>query len=310
MKLFFAPLQGYTDHHYRRLHHTLAGGVDTYFSPFLRWDGALRNKDLRDIQPDNNSGVPLVPQVICADGDELAHLLDVLQPLGYRQVDINMGCPFPLQTARGRGSALLARDETLASVLHEMERRPELTFSVKMRSGFTSVDEGLRCLQRLNDLPLQWVTLHPRLGRQQYKGTPDMEAFAQLASVCQHPVVYNGDLHSRQQIDDLQRTHPTLFGVMLGRGLLARPTLACEWRQQQDLTDSEVLQCSLRLHRQLYDEATRTLQGDQQILSRMRAYWEYQQPLIDKKVYKRLMKSGSCRNYEEAVALLSHSLPR
>ena len=83
MDLFFAPLQGYTDHVFRRIHHDLVGGVDAYFSPFLRWDGGkLRNKDLRDILPENNRGVPLVPQVIASGVDELAPLLDVVQQNG------------------------------------------------------------------------------------------------------------------------------------------------------------------------------------------------------------------------------------
>ncbi len=306
MKLFFAPLQGYTDHRYRCLHQTIFGGIDCYFSPFMRCDGGqLRNKELRDILPDNNAGTMLVPQLICASGDELAHLLDAVQQLGYSQVDINMGCPFPLQTGRGRGAALLAREEALESVVREIERRREVAFSVKMRSGFSSTDEGMRSLHRLNETPLQRVTLHPRLGRQQYKGVPDMEVFAQMAAVCRHPVVYNGDICNTVQIDELHHTFPTLHGVMIGRGLLARPTLAWEWHNHTTLSDGAVLQQSLLMHRQLYNTARQTLQGDQQILGRMHAFWEYQQPLIDKKIYKRLMKAGNCRTYEEAVAMLS-----
>lgn len=305
MRLFFAPIQGYTDHLYRSLHQTLIGGVDVYFTPFVRWDnGCIRNKDLRDIMPENNVGVVTIPQVICANGDELARLLDTLQTLGYSQVDVNMGCPFPLQTGRGRGAALLANEEALESMVHEMERRPEVVFSVKMRSGLNSIDEGLRSLCRLNEVALQWVTIHPRLGRQQYKGTPDMESFAQMATACCHPVVYNGDIRSTKQIDELCKAYPTLHGIMMGRGLLGRPTLAWEWQQRQTLSNSEVVQRSIEIHRQLYEQACRSMQGDQQILGRMRAFWEYQQPLIDKKVYKRLMKAGSCRRYEEAVLMV------
>ena len=94
--LHFAPLQGYTDDVYRRLHHRLVGGIAAYYKPFVRWEHCgVRSKDLRDIAPEHNEGVPVVPQVIAADADELARLVDVIAPLGYRRIDLNMGCPFP-----------------------------------------------------------------------------------------------------------------------------------------------------------------------------------------------------------------------
>ena len=50
--LHFAPLQGYTDDVYRRLHHRLVGGIAAYYTPFVRWEhGGVRSKDLRDIAP-------------------------------------------------------------------------------------------------------------------------------------------------------------------------------------------------------------------------------------------------------------------
>ena len=103
--LHFAPLQGYTDDVYRRLHHRLVGGIAAYYTPFVRWEyGGVRSKDLRDIAPEHNEGVPVVPQIIAADADELARLVDVVAGLGYRRIDLNMGCPFPLQARHGRGS--------------------------------------------------------------------------------------------------------------------------------------------------------------------------------------------------------------
>lgn len=302
MDLFFAPLQGYTDHVFRRIHHDLVGGVDAYFSPFLRWDGGkLRNKDLRDILPENNRGVPLVPQVIASGVDELAPLLDVVQQNGYDRVDINMGCPFPMQTGRGRGAALLAHPDRMETLLRESARRPELTVSVKMRIGFSEPEEGLRAVEMLNGFDISFLTIHPRLGTQHYKGQADMDAFAACMAVSRHPVVYNGDLVSTAQIDVLSRRFPDLKGVMLGRGLLARPTLAVEWRTGNPLSDDECLRRSLAMHDCLCEYAHNTLQGDHQVLARLQTFWEYQPPLMDKRVYKRLMKSKSLAGYEAVL---------
>lgn len=301
MRLFFAPLQGYTDYLYRNAHRLLVGGVDAYFSPFVRWDGSLRNKDVRDVSSSNNEGTPVVPQLIAADVDELNPLLDLVEQQGYRRVDFNMGCPFPLQTGRGRGSALLARPDSVRLLMEAFRQRPELQLSVKMRAGFDNASQGLEVVSLLNDYPLEFITIHPRLTSQQYKGSVDGEAFGRMLVASHHRVVFNGDVGSVADIDGIAQRWPQLHGVMVGRGLLARPTLASEWRQGTSLPEAEVLRVSLALHNRLFDDACRLLQGDQQVLARMRAFWEYQQPLIDKKSYKRLMRTSSLRNYEETV---------
>lgn len=305
MKLFFAPLQGYTDHIYRSIHNEVAGGIDEYFSPFVRCDGGtIRNKDLRDIAPENNSGISFVPQVIAAGADELVPLLDAVGQAGYRRVDLNLGCPFPLQTARGRGAAALANPNKVGQMMQLLQQHSSLKASVKMRLGFTSTDEGLKTIVILNNFDLQYITIHPRLGVQQYKGEPDLEAFARLKEASHHPIVYNGDITSPDDIDRIASLFPDLYGIMIGRGLLARPTLAKEWREGRECSEGERLATSVEMHRRLYEYACRTLQGDQQVLARMQAFWEYQKPLVDKKVYKRLMKTTSLRNYEEAVRSL------
>ena len=65
LPIYFAPIQGFTDDIYRRVHHKIAGGVKYYYTPFVRVEvGIIRSKDVRDIAPDNNNGVPVVPQII------------------------------------------------------------------------------------------------------------------------------------------------------------------------------------------------------------------------------------------------------
>jgi len=283
----------------------VAGGIDAYFSPFVRCDnGKIRNKDLNDIAPENNSSINLVPQVIATGVDELAPLLDAVEQAGYRRVDLNLGCPFPLQTGRGRGAAALANPDKVEKMMQLLQQHSSLKASVKMRLGFTSTDEGLKTIVILNNFDLQYITIHPRLGVQQYKGQPDLEAFARLKEASHHPIVYNGDITSPDDIDRIASLFPDLYGIMIGRGLLARPTLAREWREGREYSNAERLATSVEIHSRLYDHACRTLQGDQQVLARMQAFWEYQKPLVDKKVYKRLMKTTSLRNYEEAVRSL------
>lgn len=227
LSIFCAPLQGVTDARFRRQHYLLHGGVDCYFTPFLRWERqGVRPKDRRDVLPTANQGVPVVPQVIAANRDEFCHLCDFLQKLGWTAIDLNMGCPFPMQTGHGRGAGLLLHPDRVGGILQEMASRPEVSFSVKMRLGQQSVDEAFSLIPILNATPLHHVTLHPRLGVQQYSGSTDRESFAKFYALIQHPLVYNGDITSANQVYRLEKEFPDLEGVMIGRALVDCPDLA------------------------------------------------------------------------------------
>ena len=322
MYIAFAPLQGYTDAIYRQAHHECVGGVDEYYTPFIRIEkGEVRRKDLRDTDPERNAGVPTVPQVIASGGDEFARLCDALQQQGWLRIDLNMGCPFPMQVRAGRGSGLLSHPDRVEEILREMQRRPEVVFSAKMRTGWESVDEGLSCMNIINTMPLQHVTLHPRLGRQQYKGTPDLEAFARFLEVCKHPMVYNGDIMHAEcgkwkvgNVDgtDITALFPDLKGVMLGRGLLARPWItACAGGTPAypvDAGGTPAHPVLRSMHERIYRHATETLCGESQMLSHLHAFWEYIE--IPHKQKKAIMKATTLPRYREAVALALSVAPR
>ena len=287
----FAPLQGYTDSAYRRAHHECVGGVDEYYTPFVRIEGGeVRKKDLRDTDPEANAGVPTVPQVIAKDGDEFARLCDALQEQGWGRIDLNMGCPFPMQVKAGRGSGLLQHPDHIEEIQREMLRQPEVLFSVKMRLGQESMDEGLALMPIVNDMPLVHVTLHPRLGRQQYKGVADREAFSRFYELCRHPLVYNGDIATMEDASGVQQRCSGLKGVMIGRGLLARPWMTGDKGAAQVLQD---------MHATVYRHAVENLCGDSQILSRLHAFWEYVD--LPHKQKKAIMKATSLPRYRESV---------
>ena len=296
----FAPLQGYTDAVYRRAHWECAGGVDEYYTPFVRIEkGEVRRKDLRDTDPVVNEGIPTVPQVIAKDGDEFARLCDSLQGQGWRRIDLNMGCPFPMQVKAGRGCGLLQHPERIEEILKEMQRRPEVVFSVKMRLGQECEEEGLAVMPLINEMPLMHVTLHPRLGKQQYKGVADREAFGRFMEVCRHPMVYNGDVaelkteNGKLKIGADAVDSAQIKGVMIGRGLLAQPWMH-GYKEPHEVIKS--------MHTIIYRHAAEHLCSDSQILSRLHAFWEYLD--IPHKQKKAIMKATTLPRYREAVAAL------
>lgn len=306
MEIHFAPLQGYTDDCYRRAHHRLLGGIDCYYTPFVRLEhGAAREKDLRDVRPDFNEGVPVVPQVIARDGQELSALIEVLRPMGYKRLDINMGCPFTLQTRHGRGAGLLPNPEAVEDICRIVRQyEGELTISVKMRLGLHAVDEWQHVLPILNDTPLVHICLHPRTADEGYAGTVHMDEFEAFARRCHHPLLYNGDLRTPADIEHIAEQYPFLKGVMIGRGLLARPSLGTEWRNHHNISQSEQTVFLSTLHNALLEDYSEYIPSEAQILQKIRTFWDYAEPTIGRKAWKKIHKAGTLRNYQKAVSAL------
>lgn len=303
-KIYAAPMQGYTDEVWRHLHNALFGGIDAYFTPFMRVErGEVRPRDVRGITSELNKGLTLVPQVIFRDADELDMLTRAVAEAGYTRFDLNLGCPFPPQVKHGRGAALITRPEVLreaADLLRECY--PELSCSVKMRLGINDPGEWRQTIDVLNDMPLTEITIHPRIARQQYSGELFMDAFREFAAASKHPVVFNGDLHTPEQIADVLTANPSLRGVMLGRGLLARPTLAAEYRGMEYRPGTDALTQILQFHDSILNYYRSTLCGDAQILLKIKPFWDYLEPLIGHRAAKQIRKAASMPKYLSAVA--------
>ncbi|MEG2594414.1 MAG: tRNA-dihydrouridine synthase family protein [Bacteroides sp.] len=304
--LHFAPLQGYTEAPYRDAHATVFGGIDTYYTPFVRIErGEFRRKDTRDIEPENNHVAHLVPQLIASDVEKAKTILALFIEKGYREVSINLGCPFPILAKRHNGSGMLPYPEEVKALLAIVEQHPEIRFSVKMRLGWENSEECLALAPLLNDLPLEHIALHARLGKQQYKGEVDLDAFAAFADVCQKPLIYNGDLLTVEDIQQIEKRFPQLAGIMIGRGLLANPALAMEYKTGVSLSPEELREKLRTLHAAVYARYEEQLQGgDEQLLHKIKPFWDYLEPALDRKVWKAIHKSGSLNKYQAAVRLV------
>lgn len=311
LKVLFAPLQGYTTGIYRAAHAKIFGGIEAYYAPFLRIEnGHPRERDLRDLE--TPAGVPgsprVIPQVIANSVEEFKVLADAILQKGFTEIDFNMGCPFPMQVNRHRGAGLLNDTRTVQEIMNEIARLSAAgtaKFSVKMRLGQESPDEEFALLPILNDTPLTHITLHPRLGKQQYKGAIDIKSFEKFYSECRHPLVYNGNITDVSQIQEMERRYPNLAGVMIGRGLLAQPSLAAEYKAgKANITGKEFTDKLLQIHQIIFEHARQTFQGDSQILAHVQSFWDYLEPSIPKKTFKRIKKAGKLSVYADAVSTL------
>ena len=158
-EVYMAPMQGVTEAPFRNLFEQYFGGIDAYYTPFIRWEhGGVRRKDLRDISPDRNSVCKLVPQLLAGTADEAESILQYIIDCGYREVDINMGCAYPVLAKKGKGSGILAHPEQVADLLQVVHRHSQVKFSVKMRFEFDDIGFRVKFLDKDdNDMGAEYL---------------------------------------------------------------------------------------------------------------------------------------------------------
>lgn len=305
MKIYAAPLQGYTDTAWRSAHRSLYGdGVDAYFAPFVRVErGEVRRRDLVDTAP--TTAYTLVPQVIFRDVAEFDIAVQALVNQGYTQVDLNLGCPFPPQVKHGRGAGALVNPQLLTEVAERMHSLPHVRFSVKMRLGVDDSRQWRASAVALAAMPLEFVTIHPRIARQGYKGELLFDELAEAIRILPHPIIFNGEVAEIQDIDRATAIEG-VSGVMIGRGLLRRPSLVAEWQQGREWTPAERLRKMCELHHLVYEQRKERLRGGEaQVLQSMRTFWDYADGEVDRRLLKAIRKATTLPRYLEAVNQLA-----
>ena len=303
MELSFAPMEGVTYSIYRRIHAEMFPGADVYYAPFLAPDSTGRFKagNLRDILPENNAGIHLIPQILCNAAAPFLAVAAELAALGYGEVDLNVGCPSGTVVAKHKGAGMLADLEALDRCLAEIFENCPLRVSVKTRLGFKSAQEFPAVLAVYRKYPLSRLIVHARDREGMYRSAPDRDAFA-AALDCAFPVVYNGDIFTPQDADAVTMRFPKLSGLMLGRGAVCNPALFRAIRGGMPLEKDEL--------RAFHDRLTAAYLASglapQFTAARMKELWYYQQCLFpgSEKLCKAIFKSRSFSDYSAAVSAL------
>lgn len=251
MTIYFAPLEGVTDVIYRRTHAACFSGVDKYFIPFVSPTHHLvfTPKEKRSVSPAENAGFYAVPQILTKYADQFLWAARELRDLGYEEVNLNLGCPSGTVTGKGKGSGMLRDLVALEAFLDEIFAAAPMRISIKTRIGFASEEEWESIWALLSRYPASEFIIHPRTRTQFYKGVPFREAYAHALKTARSPMVYNGDLFTAEDCRQLLEAYPETSALMIGRGLLACPTLAQELHGGAKLTR----QMLRDFHDRLYD---------------------------------------------------------
>ena len=268
-------MQGLTEVLFRRVYEECFPGAISYaVSPFLSLThGNLAEawKKIDDVLPSENEGsMPVVPQILGKEPEEFVELGNRLSDLGYTEINWNMGCPMRKVTGKHRGSGILPHPDEVHSILDAVIPRLKPSLSVKVRLGLRSNEEIFSLIPVLNDYPLDSVTVHPRLGRQQYSGVPDLETFSKALPLIRHHVIYNGDICTAADARRIRERFPQVSDLMIGRGILYRPTLPLEIA---GASVSAAKQLTAHFAMRLFEDIDLRLPSEQSRIRKTKEYW-------------------------------------
>lgn len=302
MKLYFAPLEGLGGYRYRQLHHEFFPGMDKYFAPFVapKEDGILRKRELQDILPEHNEGLNLVPQVLTSHAEGFLKTAELLSGLGYKEINLNLGCPSGTVTKKGRGAGFLQKEYRgeLECFLDEIFDKTPVPVSVKTRIGWENPDEFEALLELLNRYPIAELVIHPRTRQEFYGGSVHKDVFAYAYEHSGPPLCYNGDIRTVEDYGSVVKDFPQVSAVMTGRGLIANPGLV-SLIKGQPLSKERMRS----FHDALFTVYAQWLQGDVQTLHRLKEIWTHMAASFtdNEKYLKSIMKARKLEEYQIAV---------
>ena len=298
MKLYLAPLEGITGYIYRNAHKEVFGGADKYYAPFITppVKRELATKEIRELCPEHNDKIKLVPQVLTANADDFTLTKEVLRDMGYDEVNLNLGCPSKTVTSKGRGAGALQYPDKLDELLYKIYESGDDHISIKTRIGVADSEEFERLLEIYKKYPIMELTIHPRLMNQAYKGKADKELFYRAAAVYERPICYNGDIDSVADYNDLLSQNSSFDAVMCGRGILKNPAL---FRELQGGPKAGADELELFL-RQILDGYSEIFSGETPVLFKMKEIWSYLGLSFanEEKEVKKLLKCKSISEYK------------
>ena len=305
MNIYFAPMEGLTDSVYRRLHHKYFPGVCCYFTPFFSptVHRSLTPREARELPFYEDASFPVVPQLLTKNAEDFLWMAGVCRDRGYREVNLNLGCPSGTVVSKGKGSGMLSNPEALDGFLEEIFPASPLPISIKTRAGFRSCEEFPRLLEIFNRYPLKELILHPRSRTDFYSGPLDLDCLRLALEKSRAPVCFNGNLCSVTQLDAFAESHPQCGAVMLGRGLIGDPGMLVPGGTNRETLED--------FFQELLEEYLISFGGSRNAMFRLKEHWRYLLCRFEnaEKLGKRQRKTTDLQEYRSITRQIFETLP-
>ncbi len=286
--LELAPMEGCTGYVYRKTFHKYFSGVDKYYTPFLSANHNFRFKkrELKEVSPSLNEGMHLVPQIITNNAEQFVWSCEKMADLGYREVNLNAGCPAGTVFAKRKGSGMLYDladyEDFLNAVFRDLEKKKvPVAVSVKTRIGVSDTEDLEYLMELYNKYPISELIIHPRVREDYYKKPIRIREFLTAKDMSKNPVCYNGDIaffeeestfygNTKPEIEKLI-SDESLAGIMCGRGALRDPSLFRRLRGGERLTHKELSD----FMNELWQEYCIEMDSPGNAMFRMKELWGY-----------------------------------
>jgi tRNA-dihydrouridine synthase len=251
-----APMEDVTDVVFRHVV-SEAGRPDVFFTEFANTESYCHPDGIQSVRGRltfTEDEQPIVAH-IWGDKPEYFRQMSIgMAELGFRGVDINMGCPVPNVARHGKGSGLIRRPEVAAELI-QAAKAGGLPVSVKTRLGYTDVDEWRDWLTHILKQDIVNLSIHLRTREEMSKVDAHWELIPEIKKLRDQVapdtlLTINGDIPDRQTGLKLVEQYG-VDGVMIGRGIFHNP-FAFE-KEPKDHSSKELLDL-LRLHMDLHDK--------------------------------------------------------
>ncbi|MEN8115772.1 MAG: tRNA-dihydrouridine synthase family protein [Bacteroidota bacterium] len=306
--IYFAPIQGFTDFIYREAYAKIFGDVEAYFIPYISVkNNKILNKYFKEIISEHNKQKRVIPQVLVKDSEEILYLSEVLSDYGYTEINMNLGCPYPMVTNRGKGAGLLPYPEKLERLLDDYFNGSNLKLSVKLRAGLNLPEEIEKIVPVLNRFPLTEIIVHPRIAKQLYKGEIIESAYRFAYENLEHRIIFNGDIFSVADFVKRKEQYPKTTDWMLGRGVLMNPFLPSEIKGTQ-YTEQEKKDKLRQFHQYILTRYSEIMDNEGNALNKMKQFWVYFSNNFSthKKAIKKIKKTKSLGEFRSVVQEILH----
>jgi len=201
-------------------------------------------------------------------------LSKILEDKGFKEINLNLGCPYPMVTNRGKGAGLLSHPDKLKELLSSFFEKTDTRLSVKLRAGLYSATEIEQVIPVLNQFPLTEVIFHPRIAKQLYDGEIIDSAFQYARENLKHRLVYNGNIFSVDDFKNKQQLFPQTAHWMLGRGILMNPFLPAEINNIE-IPDKVKLEKLKEFHQLVFKYYFESMDNEGNVLNKMKQFWIY-----------------------------------
>ena len=251
-----APMEDVTDIVFRHVV-SEAARPDVFFTEFTNTDSFCHPEGIDSVRGRLTFSEDEQPIVAHIWGDKPEHFREMsigMAEMGFKGIDLNMGCPVANVAKKGKGSGLILRPETAAEII-QASKAGGLPVSVKTRLGYYEIDEWKDWLKHVFEQDIANLSIHLRTRKEMSNVDAHWELIEAVKNLRDEIapntlLTINGDIPDRKTGLELA-TKYGIDGVMIGRGIFHNP-FAFE-KEPREHTSKELLDL-LRLHLTLFDK--------------------------------------------------------